>query len=56
MTKIEAIYNGFIEICPFTNDEVEVQVEDGKDDYGDYIIVHWKGIKSSKIRYETGKI
>jgi hydrogenase maturation factor len=54
MTKIEAIYNGFIEICPFTNyeTEVEVQVEDGKDDYGDYVIVHWNNIKSSKIRYK----
>lgn len=53
MTRNEAIYNAFLEIVPFSKDEVEVQVEDGEDEYGVFVRVHCDGKQSSKIRYET---
>ncbi len=53
MSKDEAIYNGFCEIIPFSKNEIEVQVEDGEDEYGIFVKVHCDGKQSSKIRYET---
>lgn len=52
MTKDESIYNGFCEICPSSKEEVTVQVEDGNDELGDYVIVHWNNMKSSKYYYK----
>lgn len=56
MDRDDAVYEGFIEIVPYTNKEITVEVEDGDDEYGVYIIVHHDGKQSSKIRYETDKI
>lgn len=53
MSKDEAIYNGFCEIIPFSKDEIEVQVEDGKDEYGTYLIVEFaNNLNPSKCYYE----
>jgi hypothetical protein len=51
MTKDDAIYEAFKEVVPFTNDEVTVEVENGDDKYGKFVIVHWNDKQSSKIRY-----
>lgn len=52
MTREEAIYNGFCEIIPFSKDETEVQIEDGKDEYGSFVKIHHIGKISSKYYYE----
>jgi hypothetical protein len=56
LNKEEAIQAAFEEVVPYTNQEVEVQVEEGDDDYGKFVRVHHEGKISSKIRYETGKV
>lgn len=53
LTKDEAIYRAFIEVVPHTLDKIKVQVEEGEDEYGEFVRVHWEGKQSSKIRYET---
>lgn len=52
MTRDDAVYEGFIEIVPYTNNEVTVQVEENEDEFGVYVIVHYDSKHSSKIRYE----
>ena len=48
----DAIYEGFCEIIPYTKSSVEVQVEDGEDDLGSFVIVKYAGMTSSKYYYE----
>lgn len=52
MTRDDAIYLAYCEIVPFTSNPVEVQIEEGEDEFGLFVRVHWDTIKSSKIRYE----
>lgn len=56
MNRNEAVYNGFCEIISYTKDEVEVQVEDDKDEYGVFVRVNYDGKISSKYYYETDKV
>lgn len=51
MTKKEAIYQAFCEIVPYSNKEITIQVEESKDEYGNYVRVYYDGKCSSKIRF-----
>ena len=51
MTKEQAIDEAVKEVVD-TRDTVEVRLFDEKDDYGKYVRILYKGIFSSKIRYE----
>lgn len=54
MTKTyeEAVYNGFCEITSYFKNSVEVQVEDGEDEYGSFVRVRYENLKSSKYYYD----
>ncbi len=47
----EAIELAVENVVPYTKDTVEVQVDDGEDDFGTWVVVVYQDITSSKYYY-----
>lgn len=50
--KDDAVYAAYCEIVPYTSNKVQIELEEGEDEFGLFVRVHWEGKQSSKIRYE----